>query len=304
MTSLKKPLIAIASALVLVGTVFSAPANAATAALTVNDVAVGTLPTSAINAVTLPVPADNSVDATDALKIALTGITAGTTVSVTGSNVLLLTTLANAKSNSGLSTLSILTGTGTTATIFAYTKTTALGSVTVTADGVSTTYYVKGVAGSLNNIQLEPVVAGLGTVAKVAVVGTDVFGNSVDTSDTAISLQVIGTNFTNTYSVGTDATGVAVKEISGLAVGTYDIVATATVSGAIAGLTAPVGFVRSTLKVVDFVDLVATRDAEIAELKTKLVLSEALANSNKKKYNKLAKKWNKKFPNNKVALLK
>lgn len=310
MTSLKKPLIAIASAVVLAATTLVAvPANAASAALTVNAVAVTTAPTTAANAVALPVPADNSVDATDALKIALTGVTAGTTVSATATDAVLLTSLTGATAASGSATVSIATGTGTTADIFVFTKTTKTGTVAVTADGVTTTYYVKGTAGALNTIKVDAPTAALGTTAKVTVTGTDVFGNAV--SGSAVALQVVSTTGTTTYTANTDVSGGVVRELTGLAVGSYDLIATATVATAVTGLTAPTGFVRGSLKVVDLAALVAEKDAElaiakatIADLTAKLALAEAKATGNKKKYNALALKWNKKFPKAKVALLK
>lgn len=316
MTSVKKPFIAIAAALAIAATTFVAPANAATAALTVNAVAVATAPTTAANAVALSVPADNVVDATDALKIALTGVTAGSTVTATATDALLLTSLAGATAASGSATVSIATGTGTTADIFVFTKTTKTGSVAVTADGVTTTYYVKGTAGTLNTIKLDAPTAALGTTAKVTVTGTDVFGNPVNGS--AVSLQVISGTATNTYAITAGTDGIATKELTGLVVGSYDLIATATVATAVTGLTAPTGFVRGTLKVVDLAALVAEKDAElavakgkvtnleaqVADLTAKLALAEAKAAGNKAKYNALATKWNKKFPKAKVALLK
>lgn len=309
MTSIKKPFIAIAAAVALAATTFVAPASAATATLTVNATAVATAPTTAANAVALPVPADNSVDAADTLKIALTGVATGSAVTATATDALLLTSLTGATAASGSATVSIATGTGTTADIFVFTKTTKTGSVAVTADGVTTTYYVKGTAGALNTIKVDAPTAAVGTTAKVTVTGTDVFGNAV--SGSAVALQVIGSSATNTYSLTTGASGTVERDLTGLAVGSYDLIATATVATAVTGLTAPTGFVRGTLKVVDLAALVAEKDAEltvakaqIADLTAKLALAEAKAAGNVKKYNALAAKWNKKFPKAKVALLK
>lgn len=316
MTSIKKPFIAIAAAVALAVTSFVAPASAATTALTVNATAVSTAPTTAANAVALPVPADNSVDATDALKIALTGVATGSAVTATATDALLLTTLTGATAASGSATVSIATGTGTTADIFVFTKTTKTGTVVVTADGVSTTYYVKGTAGALNTIKVDAPTAALGTTAKVTVTGTDVFGNAV--SGSAVALQVVSSASSTIHSITTSAEGVAVKELTGLNAGNYDLIATATVATAVTGLTAPTGFVRGTLKVVDLAALVAEKDAElaiakgkataleaqVAELQLKLSIAEAKAEDNKRKHNALAAKWNKKFPKAKVALIK
>jgi hypothetical protein len=301
MTSLKKPLIAIASAMVLAATTLVAPANAATAALTVNATAVATAPTTAANAVALPVPADNSVDATDALKIALTSIVAGSTVTATATDALLLTSLTGATASSGSATLSIPTGTGTTADIFVFTKTTKTGTVAVTADGVTTTYFVKGTAGALNTIALSAPTAALGTTAKVTVAGSDVFGNVV--SGSVVALQVVGSTTTNTYSITSDATGVATKELTGLAVGSYDLIATATVATAVTGLAAPLGFVRGNLKVVDLAALVAEKDAQLAVALGKVSDAEAKYAALVKRFNALATQYNKKVKK-KVTLIK
>jgi hypothetical protein len=301
MTSFKKPLIAIASALALVGTVLAVPANAASAALTVNAVAVTPAPTTTANAVALPVPADNTVDATDALKIALTSIVAGSTVTATATDALLLTSLTGATASSGSATLSIPTGTGTTADIFVFTKTTKTGTVAVTADGVTTTYFVKGTAGALNTIALSAPTAALGTTAKVTVAGSDVFGNVV--SGSVVALQVVGSTTTNTYSITSDATGVATKELTGLTVGSYDLIATATVATAVTGLTAPLGFVRGNLKVVDLAALVAEKDAQLAVALGKVSDAEAKYAALVKRFNALATQYNKKVKK-KVTLIK
>lgn len=302
MTSFKKPLIAIVSAVALATTsLLALPANAATAALTVNAVAVTPAPTTTANAVALPVPADNTVDATDALKIALTSVVAGSTVTATATDALLLTSLTGATAASGSATLSIATGTGTTADIFVFTKTTKTGTVAVTADGVTTTYFVKGTAGALNTIALSAPTAALGTTAKVTVAGADVFGNPV--SGSVVALQVVGSTATSTYSITSDATGVATKELTGLAVGSYDLIATATVATAVTGLTAPLGFVRGNLKVVDLAALVAEKDAQLAVALGKVADAEAKYAALVKRFNALATQYNKNVKK-KVTLIK
>ena len=312
MTSLKKPLIAIATAVALATTAFvAAPAFAtgATVTLTVAGSAAATAGTTEATAVVLPVPADNSVDSTDALEFAITGITAGDAVSVVATDATLIAagTTGTITATTGVSRLDIATGTGTTAGFKAYTKTTKVGKVVVTVGtATAVTYYVKGTAGSLNAIALSAPTAALGTTAKVTVTGTDVFGNAVNGS--TVALQVINGKGTNTYSITTATDGTAVKDLTGLSVDTYDLVATATVAAQVTGLATPAGFVRGTLKVVDLAALVATKDAElavanatIADLKAQLV---ALTAAEIKKYNALAAKWNKKFPKAKVALRK
>ena len=321
MTSFKKPLIAIATAVALATTaIVAAPALAVGATITLtggNAASVNGL--TEANAVSLPVPADNSVDAADVLDVAITGITAGDAVAVSATDATLIAagTTGAITASTGAATLSIATGTGTTAGFKVYTKTTKVGKVVVTV-GTATpvTYYVKGTAGALNTIAIAAPTAALGTTAKVTVTGADVFGNPVNAS--AVSLQVVSGTATNTYAITTDVKGEAVKELTGLAVGSYDLIATATVATAVTGLTAPAGFVRGTLKVVDLTAIVAEKDvellvekgkvtalnAQVADLTAKLALADALVAGNKTRYNALATKWNKKFPKAKVALLK
>jgi hypothetical protein len=76
--------------------------------------------------------------------------------------------------------LTIATGTGTTATFWVYTKTTAIGTVTVTNQGTTFTYYVQGTAGKINNLAVSAPSAGAaGTKQDILVTATDVFGNKV-----------------------------------------------------------------------------------------------------------------------------
>ena len=162
-----------------------APASASvpTIAVSVNGTAVTTAAVAATPA-TVTVPADNSVDAADAVKFALTGVETGTVVSVVAVNALIITSLATSASpvaaSAGVTGLEIKTGTGTIADFFVFTKTTALGSVTITNKGNSFTYYVKGTAGSAYNLAFDPAAsANTASSAKVVAKVTDAFGNVV-----------------------------------------------------------------------------------------------------------------------------
>lgn len=310
MASFKKTLIATASAVALVTTaLIAAPANAAvSAALTVAGSA-ATGGTTEATAIALPVPADNSVDTVDTLDVALSGITAGEAVAVVATDATLVAagTTGAITATTGASTLNIATGTGTTAGFRVYTKTTKVGKVVVTVGAATpVTYYVKGTAGALNAIALTAPTAALGTTAKVTATGTDVFGNVV--SGATVALQVISGSATNTYSLTTTADGTAVKELTGLSVDSYDLLATATVAAQVTGLAKPVGFVKGQLKVVDLSALAAGKDAElavanatIADLKAQIV---ALKAAEIAKYNALATRWNKAHPAKKIALRK
>jgi hypothetical protein len=76
--------------------------------------------------------------------------------------------------------LTVATGTGTTATVYAFTTSTAAGTITVSNLGVTNTIYMKGTAGAANAISLvAPSSAATGTIAKYLVTAVDVFGNKV-----------------------------------------------------------------------------------------------------------------------------
>ena len=272
MTSFKKPLIAIATAVALATSILvSAPANAApTATVTVASVTPATAGNSADTAIALAVPTAGIVDATNSVRLSFANITAGVRVSAVATNAILLTSLSGATSASGDVRATVETGTGTTADLYVFTKTTAVGSVVVTIGDVVTTYYVKGIAGSLKTIGLSaPESAPLGTIAKVNVLGADVFGNAV-TADVRVILNTNGLISTdvartsNVYNVTVPATGSVTVSVyaDGIAqvsktIGSRDLIAE------IDKLTADVATVK------------AIAQATIAELKAQLALAQA-----------------------------
>jgi hypothetical protein len=311
MTSIKKPLIAIASALALAATAFVAPANAAiSAALTVNNVAV-TAAATAADPVVLPVPADNSVDSADALKVVVT-VAANTAVTATATNAKLISALATVSAPvtaaAGSATFSANSGSGSTVTFYVFTTKADAGSVVLTVGGDTTTYNIKGTAGAAYNLNVvAPKVANLGGTAEFTATVTDVFGNAV-TNATISSTVIRGTLGAFSY----DATDKRYEAtLTAPATAGNAIVANTITASAVAGLAAPVVEAISTVTVADLAGQTAALSAEVvtltakvAELEAKLALADAKANSNKAKYNALAKKWNKKFPKAKVALLK
>jgi hypothetical protein len=299
MTSLKKPLIAIASALALVATmVVATPASAATVTLSGGNFASpATDGTTAAKAVTVPVPADNTVDAADVLTVAVTSAATNSNVVFTATNAKIVTALHSSNdpvtSASGSSSVTVPTGTGTTATIYVFTTTTEVGTVVVTAGGNVSTYYVRGSAGSAYNIFTTiPAVANLNSDIDFTVKSTDVFGNVVE--DAAITASVLR------GSVKTQPTWSSSKKVyegaltapatAGDMAGIVKISATA-----VSGLPKPVSEVMFKIAVADLADALAIANDKIAKLENRVT---------KKKYNKLAKKWNKKFPKSKVKLIK
>ena len=212
MNSFKKIALAVVAAMTL-GTIVATPASAAvmTVAVTLNSVDKATSSAVATPAA-LPVPADNKIDITDALKFVAT-VDTGTIVSVVATNATIVSALhtdaAPVGASSGSSTLSIATGTGTTATFYVYTKTTAIGTVVVTNQGTTLTYYVQGTAGLINNLSVSaPASGAAGTKQDIVVTATDTFGNKV--SAKSITATVFAA--TATLDSATATTGSALSD--------------------------------------------------------------------------------------------
>jgi hypothetical protein len=333
MNSFKKVSLIIAAALTSTMLVSpAAQANAGTVTLTVAGTAAtgGTVVTTPVS---LPVPADNSVDAADALKIAVTGVDTGTAVTAVAVNATLVPALsatgAAVTASSGSSTLSIATGTGTSADFYVYTKSTAVGSVSITRAGTTTVYYVQGTAGALNSITLTaPASAAAGTSQVLKVSGFDVFGNlkggaTINTlvSSSGAALATALTTDTATATLGTKEQTVTVP-----ATGSITVVAYATVATAVTGLAAPVGSVSATIAVRDIAGELSAKNAELVAVNAALkAAQDALAAEKAARatdsatakaaadlakatyiaeYNALAKKWNAKNPRKKVKLKK
>ncbi len=310
----------------------AANANAGTVALTVAGSA-ATGGTVVGTPVSLPVPADNSIDAADALKIAVTSLDTGTVVTAVATNATIVSALSTSAApvtaSSGSSTLSVSTGTGNSADFYVYTKSTAVGTVSITRAGTTTVYYVQGTAGALNSIALTaPTSGAAGTVATLKVTGYDVFGNPKGgaTINTLVSSNGVATTTALTTDTATATLGTKEQTVTLPASGSVVVTAYATVATAVAGLTAPVGAVNATIVVRDIAGELAVKIAElaaannalaaekaahaatIAKAATDAAAAKAAADLAKAtyiaEYNALAKKWNAKNPKAKVKLKK
>ena len=338
MNSFKKVSLIIAAA--LTSTMLVAPsanANAGTVTLTVAGSA-ATGGTVVGTPVSLPVPADNSIDAADALKIAVTSVDTGTTVTAVATNATIVPALATASApvtaSSGSSTLSVSTGTGNTADFFVYTKSTAVGTVSITRAGTTTVYYVQGSnsAATANTITLSaPASGAAGTSQVLKVSAFDVFGNpkSGVTINTLVSANGIATATALTTDTATATIGTKEQTVTLPASGSVTVTAYATVATAVTGLAAPIGSVVATVVVRDLAGELAATNAALAVANaalvaekaahavTKAAVDKAAADAVTAKaaadlakaayvaeYNALAKKWNKKNPKAKVALKK
>jgi len=207
MNSLKKIAIALVAAMTMTPFI-ATPASAAvmTVAVSLNGTA-NTTNSAIATPAALPVPADNTVDAADALRFIAT-VDTGTAVSATCTNCTIVSALHTAAapvtSASGSSSLTIATGTGTTATFYVYTKTTAIGTVVVTNQGTTLTYYVQGTAGKINTLAVSaPASGSAGTKQDIVVTATDSFGNKVSgKSLTATVFAALGTLDSSTATTG------------------------------------------------------------------------------------------------------
>ena len=258
MNSFKKVSLIIAAA--LTSTMLVSPAanaNAGTVTLTVAGSA-ATGGTVVGTPVSLPVPADNSIDAADALKIAVTSVDTGTVVTAVATNATIVPALATASApvtaSSGSSTLSVSTGTGNSADFFVYTKSTAVGTVSITRAGTTTVYYVQGTAGALNSIAITaPASGAAGTVATLKVAGYDVFGNLKGgaTINTLVSSNGSAVATALTTDTATATLGTKEQSVTLPASGSVVVTAYATVATAVTGLATPVGSVVATVAVRD-----------------------------------------------------
>jgi hypothetical protein len=299
MNSFKKIALAVAAAMTL-GTMVATPASANTmsvvattwnASLTPAAFATpATAGTALTTAIVRPVPADNTIDNADVIKLEAT-VVAGTNVTATATNATLVSALhstaAPVGASSGSSTLTVATGTGTTATFYVYTKTTAIGTVVITNGPVTLTYYVQGTAGLINNLSVSaPATGAAGTKQDIVVTATDAFGNKV--SGKSITATVFAsTAVMDTATVTTGATlsdfGTATFKATLPTTGTRSLItfapttSTDAVAAAVVGLTAPTLAPFAEITVRDLVsELAAQTAAKDAALAAKAVADAAV----------------------------
>jgi hypothetical protein len=280
-----KKLSIITAVLVAMTTLVAAPAANANAGLVTLTVAgsAATGGTVVTTPVSLPVPADNSIDAADALKIAVTAVDTGTVVTAVAVNATIVPALTGTTvvtASSGTSTLSVSTGTGNSADFYVYTKSTAVGSVSITRAGTTTVYYVQGSnsAATANSITLSaPTSGAAGTSQVLKVSAFDVFGNpkSGVTVNTLVSANGIATATPLLTDTATATIGTKEQTVTLPASGSVTVTAYATVATAVTGLAAPVGSVVATIVVRDLAAELAAKNAELAVANAALAAEKA-----------------------------
>lgn len=292
MNSFNKIGVALVSAIALVAAaVVAVPASASiTAAVTVGVTDVATTSKVATTPATPTVPSDNKVDLADTVKFVVT-VATGTIVRATATDSKLVTALDTADApvpaSAGTASVEINTGSGTTATFYAFTTKITAGSVVVSVGGSSTTYYLKGVAGPAYNLAVSaPVVAGLGSDVDFTATATDVFGNAVENA-----------TITTTLLRGTVKTALTWNSTDKVYKGVITTPSTAGTVAGIAKITATdvTGLAKSVSEV--------TFSVAAADLAGQVVALTATVAALKADYNALAKKWNRgKKKSKRVAL--
>jgi hypothetical protein len=223
---------------------------------------------------------------------------------------------------SGAASISVTSDTSGDVTFYAYTTSTADSTITVASGSNSKVLFMKGVSGKLNSYKLNFTASPLATAAagKVTFTGTitDMFGNLMTSVvDTDIVTTGLGGNL-STITEGAFAqsstTGVITftavnRDTAGSAAISIAMHTTLTaVAGApvkVAAYGDPVGTQFFAVSAVDLSASVTALTAQVAALTAQLAVSRLIENSvTQKKYNTLARKWNKANPGAKVALKK
>ena len=232
--------------------------------------------TAATTPITIPVPTDNSVDSLDVVEFVVT-IDTGTAVTVTATNAVVVdafaTTTAPVTASSGSATWTKNVGTGTQATFYVYTKTTAVSSVSISNQGTTVVYYLQGTSTLIDRIAVTGVdSAPAGTSVTVTATAQDVFGNKISGK----TLNAIANGATlDTVTVTTGATltnfGSADVKFVAPATGPVTIVfyaASADMAAAVTGFSTPSA---SSVKIIAVRDLAG----DLAALTTQLAAANA-----------------------------
>lgn len=232
--------------------------------------------TAAASPITIPVPTDNSVDSVDVVEFVVT-VDTGTTVSVNATNATVVPAFATSVSpvtaSSGSSTWSLNVGTGTTATFYVYTKTTAISSVSITNQGTTATYYLQGTSTLIDKVALSGVdSAPAGTTVTITATAQDVFGNKI--SGKTLNAIANGASLSaNTVVTGSGLTDFGTGTVTFVAPATGPVTivfyaATADMAAAVTGFSTPSS---SSVKVVAVRDL----SGEVAALTAQLAAANA-----------------------------
>lgn len=227
-----------------------------TASLSVNGVAITTASSNSTPA-NVTVPSDNSVDAADAVRVTLSAIASGSTISVVANNALIVGALSSnlnpVRASAGVSTQAITSGV-TTAEFFVYTTTTSLASFTISSGSTTNTYFLKGSAGPAYNLEADlPKTGYASTYGKLSLKVTDAFGNPV--SGVTPTVSAIG--LTATAAPATDATGSSEISVTYPTIAGAAAIQVAISATSVTGFVAPKSLLSSIISIVNLETLLS-----------------------------------------------
>ena len=263
------------------------------------------------------VAANNAVGTTSttasALKFVVTtpGVTDAITVTSTGGVEVITDTVYDAgdvTTASGSQSLSDVAADGN-ATIYAYTTSTAAGTVVISSGGSSKTYHISGLSTFVYKIALTSS-ASAAISGDVTISGTakDAFGNDLTTSvpEASWTINGLGGNLsgalTDTFTYSSTAKTYKMVVTNRSTAGPVALsvtLADSVKASAVTALGTPVQTQFFTVNAVDLDAQVTALTAQVAALTAQLNAGVTAA-----KYNKLAKRWNRANPTKKVALKK
>jgi hypothetical protein len=312
---MSKKLIAVAAASALaLSALVAVPANATIAVAFTNNGAASVTPsaTLAAAAANLDVPANNVLEYTSTatrnslMKVTVTTV-AKDVVSATATGAIkIVDDVVDAagdayKSTAGAATYSE-TATGGTVDFYVFTTSTTAGSLTVTKGGNSQTVFFKANPGPAYNLAVTfPTGVPTSGSSDVTAQITDVFGNTAATTATATASGA-GVGFGSATSLAWDATD---KRWEGTVTGSATagpVALSYTLANNPTDVTGLAKAVKSAFRSLDSASLteqIKTLTAQVATLQAALAASVTKA-----KFNKLAKRWNRANPSNKVKLVK
>lgn len=314
---MSKKLIAVASAaaLALAGLV-GVPANASGSIAYSISGTPNTGGLTAASPISIPVPAANALTAANNLLIAVSGLTAtgGDTVTVTTTGSVRV--IADATISASLSldvtklgtTSATATPTGATQNFYVYTTSTGVGSFTVNTKSKTATKtetrYLKGTSGAANAHTISalsvPSALADGAEGTVSFKVLDVFGNEIEDFD-ADANGIVSEDSTRKLTVaaasGTNSNAWDSSSKS------YKLTVTSSSDDAmvlsidLGANSVPVAFPKAKDTAVTVVNFAGS--SEIAKLQA--IIDRKVT---KKRFNTLAKKWNRAFPSQAVKLKK
>jgi hypothetical protein len=196
---------------------------------------------------------------------------------------------------------------------YAYNTSTTSGKLTISTAGSTNTYNVKGTVGlgyNLSDVKFPTTITSgvteADSTAKITFQVTDAFGNKLEAPATPASV-VVGI-FGATVSAAAYSTVRKQYEatVHGIATSSVAMSVTLTANDLSAnGFAKPVTYAFSSVSGASLATQVTNLTAQVATLTAQLAVSRLIEDSvTQKKYNTLARKWNKANPGAKVALKK